>query len=154
MRVRRGDPPIRPPHDWPVWNRPCVRISWRTGKPCKGKTIRGTDLCHQHGGGGINRVQGWKRYLLWVLLPESVRQTGIATPVTDEEVSVACQALAEAILTGDSRMTERQRMLAVEYLFASHTLDAHPDPASLLEHLSREDAVKAISILRRHNLLH
>lgn len=131
-----------------------MRTSWRTGKPCRAKTIRGTDLCYKHGGGGVNRVQGWKRYLLWVLLPETVRYTGMATPVTDEAVSVACQALAEAILTGDSRMSERQRIHAVEYLFASQTLDAHPDPASLLDHLSREDAVKAVNILRRCNLLH
>lgn len=129
-------------------------FSWRTGQQCRKWAIRGLDRCRKHGGGGLNQVQGWKRYLLWVMLPETVRFTGEATPVTDEMVSIACMALADAMLTGDARLSAQARMKAVEFLFDSQAIDTHPDPASLLTHLSREDALTAVRILRLNGLMH
>lgn len=154
MRLRRGDPPRAVPQGWPKWEMPCRAFSWQTGKPCKNPAVRGTNQCGTHGGRGLNRIQGWKRYLLWVLLPETVRYTKLQDLITDEFVQVACQALAEEILTGDRRLSERARMAAVEYLFESQALEMHPDPALLLTHLSREDAQAAIRILRLNHLIH
>lgn len=139
--------------NWPKWNRRCSSLSWRTGKPCGNWAVRGTDRCKRHGSGGKNAKQGWKRYLLWTLLPETIRQTGVRSPVTDEEVEIVCNILAQYIVTGDAHATEGVRMKAIEYLFDAVAVDKHPDPAGLLTHLSRPDALVAINILRLNNLL-
>lgn len=138
---------------WPKWDRQCSHIKWRTGERCRQKAVRGADICKRHGGGGINRHQAWKRYLLWVLLPDSIRTNGIVTPVTDEEVEIVCNVLAQWCLTGDARASDGLRTAAVKYLFDAVSIETHPDPASLLDHLTREDAVLAIRILRRNGLI-
>jgi hypothetical protein len=88
------------------------------------------------------------------MLPETIRTTAVGSPVTDEEVQIACTVLAQAMLTGDAHASAQARMRAVEYLFESQMLAVHDDPAILLTHLSREDARDAINILRRNNLIH
>lgn len=44
-------------------------------------------------------------------------------------------------------------MQAIEYLFESMTLEAHPRPTDLLTHLSEEDATETVRVLRRNGLL-
>lgn len=139
--------------NWPAWERQCGAIKWRTGTQCNNRSVRGADRCKQHGMGGIKSRQAWKRYLLWVLLPESVRTNGIVTPVLDDEVEIVCNVLAQWCLTGDAHASEGVRMAAVRYLLDAVSIEAHPDPAALLTHLSREDATTAVRILRRNGLI-
>lgn len=138
---------------WPKWTRQCGSFSWRTGQQCKNWAVRGTDRCKKHGSGGKNAKQGWKRFLLWTMLPETIRQTGVVSPVTDEEVEIVCNILAQYIVTGDAHATEGVRMKAIEYLFDAVAVNKHPDPAALLTHLTREQALLAINILRLNNLI-
>jgi hypothetical protein len=87
------------------------------------------------------------------MLPETIRQTGVVSPVTDEEVEIVCNILAQYIVTGDAHATEGVRMKAIEYLFDAVAVNKHPDPAALLTHLTREQALLAINILRLNNLI-
>ena len=137
---------------WPKWNRYCNHVSWRTGKTCKARALIGTDQCKRHGRHSRTPI-GWKRYLLWVLLPETIRHTGVHTPVTDEEVEIVCNLIAQYVLAGDAHASEGVRMKALEFLFQSVAILEHPDPAILLTHLSREDADTAIKILRLNGLM-
>ena len=98
MRTRRPSPRWGLGPGWPKWNRRCGAVLWRTGKPCANWANKGTDRCSAHGARGWWTWQAWKRYLLWVLLPDTVRTNGIATPVLDEEVELVCSVLAEAVL--------------------------------------------------------
>lgn len=147
--VRKSQPQSR----WPKWRHPCTAFSWRTGQPCRQWATLGNDCCKRHGGGGRWSQQGWKRYLLWVLLPESIRVTASRSPVLDEEVELLCNILAQYMVTGDAHATEGVRMKAIEFLFDAVTMERHPNPALLLTHLSREDAMEAVKILRVNNLL-
>jgi hypothetical protein len=89
-----------------------------------------------------------------VLLPESVRYNMPYSPVTEEEVHVAAQALAEACLQGTVETSAALKLTAAQYLFESLTVVHHPDPESLLTHLSPEDAAATVLVLRRNGLMH
>lgn len=144
----------RPSHRaWPKWDRQCDSFSWRTGKRCTQRAIRGLNTCRRHGGAGLKAAYGWRRYLLWILLPESIRNNGVSGPVTDDEVEIVCNLLAQQIVTGDLHASATVRMHAIQYLFDAVSIEKHPDPAILLTHLSREDATMAIRILRRNGLM-
>jgi len=138
---------------WPRWDRQCSHIKWRTGEQCRNRAVRGCDTCRPHGAGGLWAQAGWKRYLLWVLLPDSIRNNGIVTPVLDDEVEIVCNVLAQWIVTGDAHASQSVRTAAIRWLFDACSIEEHPDPASLLTHLSREDAVEAVRILRRATLM-
>lgn len=88
-----------------------------------------------------------------MLLPESIRVTASRSPVLDEEVELLCNILAQYMVTGDAHATEGVRMKAIEFLFDAVTMERHPNPALLLTHLTREDAMEAVKILRVNNLL-
>jgi len=139
---------------FPPWNHQCIAYSWQTGDRCKRAATRGTNHCKRHGGGGAFAALGWKRYLLWVLLPDSIRTTSAYhSPVTEEQIEILCNVLAQWVVTGDAHASEAVRMKAVEYLLDSVAVNKHEDPASLLTHLSHEDAVTAVRILRLNNLM-
>jgi hypothetical protein len=76
------------------------------------------------------------------------------SPVTEEEVHVAAQALAEACLEGTVTTSHAAKLAAAEYLFEALTVVHHPDPESLLTHLSPEDAALTVLVLRRNGLMH
>lgn len=140
-------------HRWPQWKRRCESFSWRTGAQCKAWSTIGYNHCRKHGGGGIHKEKAWRRYLLWVLLPDTIKHTMVKSPFTDDEIEVAANIIAQYVVTGDSHASEGVRMKAIEYLFDSVTVENHPHPQELLTHLSKEDASEAIRILRLNGLI-
>lgn len=159
----KGEEPIRDrlnwykkqiPPSWPKWKRQCTSLSWRSGKPCQQPSVMGTDRCARHGGRGrVHATVGWRRYLLWLLLPETIRTNNLQSPVLDQEVELICNILAQYMVTGDAHASESARMKAIEFLFDSVALQKHHDPALLLTHLKRSDAETAVEILRLNGLL-
>ena len=147
---------VRPkaiPQNWPKWNRQCEAIRWQRGGRCKAAACLGSTKCKRHGGHGeVSGERAWKRYLLWILLPDAIRAQTMS-PVLDHEVEAVCQIIAHACLVGDQHASEAARMSAATYLLASAAAATHPDPALHLTHLSREDAEAAIRILRINGLL-
>lgn len=144
----------RIPDAWPKWKRQCNQLSWRSGKQCKANSVLGSERCRRHGGGGdVQGITAWKRYLLWILLPESIRTTAVRSPVTDQEVEVLCNVLAQYVVTGDSWASEATRTKAIEYLFDSVIVGTHQEPEILLTHLSKDDAATAVKILRDNGFL-
>ena len=141
-----------PPH-WPRWNRRCQRTNWRTGLQCKSFACTGADHCRRHGGHGeVSGERAWKRFLLWALLPDAIRE-GLNSPLLDHEVEAACQIIATAALTGDAHASDAVRMRAAEWLLQEAAVATHPDPALLLTMWPREDAEIAIRILRDNGLM-
>jgi len=148
--------PLTIPQGWPRWNRRCNATRWRTGTSCANWAIVGGDKCIRHNGNGeIARERAWKRYLLFALLPDTVREnrTRLWAPVLDEEVEMVQQVVAHAVLYGDQHANETVRMACVTYLLDAAAVAMHPDPAVLLTHLTREDADTAVRILQLNNLL-
>ena len=144
------------PESWPKWPFKCEHIHWRRGDQCKNLAVRGCRTCRRHGAGGIVEQRGYERYLLWCLLPESMRVTyaNSVSVVTDDMFDQMALALAKFALTGDERMSGRARLFAAVAIMQYATaLETHPDPALLLTHLSRSDADTAIEILRRNGLM-
>jgi len=115
----------------------------------------GAKNCKRHGGAGeVSGERAWKRYLLWILLPDVIRYSQPRSPVLDDEVEIVCQIIAHAALYGDQHASDAVRMAAAEYLLDSASVLEHPDPAVLLTHLTRDQADTVVRILRMNNLLH
>lgn len=139
---------------WPNWDHQCTQVVWRTGKRCKNPSVLGLDRCRKHGGQArYSQFKGWRRYLLWVLLPDTIRQTTPLHPVTDEMVEIVCNVLAQSILTETVHATAALKIAAAQHLFDALSVDVHPDPASLLAFLDRDDATRVIRVLRANRLI-
>jgi hypothetical protein len=75
------------------------------------------------------------------------------SPISAEAIEMVCNIIAQCALTGDVHASEGVRMMAAEYLMETQTVAKHPDPAALLTHLSREEALITVKVLRLNGLL-
>jgi hypothetical protein len=94
----------------------------------------------------------YANYLIWVMLPESARK-----PFRCAAVAMQFEFLTLALIQYifEERLQEDPKLVlrAVDALLQIDNRNEHTDPASLLTHLSEEDAVKTIQILVAHNLI-
>lgn len=133
---------------WPKWERLCTH--------CNKTALMGDACCKDHGGPLTDQRYhtNWKRYLMWVLLPERIRPS-YPMPTGEDELHACMTALAETLLTGDVRLTQQMRVRVMNLVVNADQVDVLDDDEArnILSWLPEEDVRAVVGLLRSQGYL-